>query len=95
MEQLRLMLLLDGQWRHNMSGFTFRNPGLTSILTPPPEVIKTGLILHLDASNPASYPGSGATWFDISGNNNHVSLTGSPSFVTNGGGAISFNGSNQ
>lgn len=28
------------------------------------------LILHLDATNPSSYPGTGLTWFDISGNGN-------------------------
>jgi hypothetical protein len=27
-----------------------------------------GLVYHLDAGNPASYPGSGTTWYDISGN---------------------------
>ena len=31
----------------------------------------TNLQLLLDASNPKSYPGSGNTWFDISGNNRH------------------------
>lgn len=31
----------------------------------------SGLICHLDATNPESYPGSGTGWYDISGNNNH------------------------
>lgn len=39
-------------------------------------VLQTGLILHLDASNPSSYPGSGSTWFDISGQANHFTLRG-------------------
>lgn len=30
-----------------------------------------GLICHIDATNPASYPGSGINWYDISGNNHH------------------------
>lgn len=36
-----------------------------------PEIISTGLVLHLDAANPKSYPGSGAIWYDLSENSNH------------------------
>lgn len=35
-----------------------------------------GLLLYLDVSNLKSYPGSGNTWFDLSGNNNNVSIIG-------------------
>jgi hypothetical protein len=35
------------------------------------------------------------TWYDISGNNNHFSLIGSPSFSTDASGSISFNQSAQ
>lgn len=31
----------------------------------------TGLLLYLDAGNTSSYSGSGTTWYDLSGNNNH------------------------
>jgi hypothetical protein len=34
-------------------------------------VVRTGLVLHLDAANPKSYPGTGNTWFDVSGNNSN------------------------
>ena len=34
----------------------------------PLSIITSGLILNLDASNSYSYPGSGTTWTDISGN---------------------------
>lgn len=37
-------------------------------------IVTDGLKLWLDASNPESYPGSGTTWFDLSGNNNHGTL---------------------
>lgn len=60
-----------------------------------PSLVTNGLVLCLDAGNPKSYPGSGATWFDISGQNNHMTLTGSPSLVSNNGGVLSFNGSTQ
>jgi hypothetical protein len=57
-----------------------------------PVIPVNGLILCLDAANPRSYPGSGSSWFDISGNNNHFTLFNSPAF---GSGALTFNGTNQ
>jgi hypothetical protein len=29
-------------------------------------IVLNGLVLHLDATNPSSYPGSGNTWYDLS-----------------------------
>jgi len=40
-------------------------------------IVRDGLVLHLDAANVKSYPGSGTTWYDLSGNNYHASLLGS------------------
>ena len=37
-------------------------------------IVTDGLQLYLDASNPASYPGSGTTWFDLSGNGNNGTM---------------------
>jgi hypothetical protein len=54
--------------------------------------VKTGLVLDLDAGNNLSYPGSGSTWFDISGNNYHATLVNSPTYSSLVGGAIQFNG---
>jgi hypothetical protein len=54
---------------------------------PPPPISTQNLILYLDASNPASNTGSGTTWFDISGQGNHFTATGSPTRIsTHGGG---------
>ena len=39
-------------------------------------IITNGLVFILDASNTASYPGSGSVWNDISGNNNVGNLVG-------------------
>lgn len=50
------------------------------------------LVLYLDAANSRSYPGSGATWYDISGNNNHFTLFATPTFT---GKSINFNGTTQ
>jgi hypothetical protein len=39
-----------------------------------PKIVTSGLVLALDAANPKSYPGSGTTWYDLSGNGNHGTL---------------------
>ncbi len=52
-----------------------------------------GLSLLLDAGNVKSYPGSGTTWFDLSGNGNDGTLTNGPTF--NSEGFISFDGTND
>jgi hypothetical protein len=31
-----------------------------------PRTVTDGLVLHVDAANPKSYPGSGSTWYDMS-----------------------------
>jgi hypothetical protein len=51
----------------------------------------SGLVLHLDAGNPASYSGSGSTWNDLSGNGTNVSLFNTTYNSANGG-SIVFNG---
>jgi len=49
-----------------------------------PEIVNNGLILSLDAANSRSYPGSGTTWFDLSGSNAHGTLNGAVSYVNDG-----------
>lgn len=43
-------------------------------------VVREGLVLHLDAANVKSYPGSGTTWYDLSGNGNDLILVNNPVF---------------
>jgi len=52
-------------------------------------IVLTGLVLHLDSANTASYSGSGVIWTDLIGRNN-ATLTGSVSY--NSGGYMSFSG---
>jgi len=59
-----------------------------------PTIVTNGLVLALDAANPKSYPGSGTTWFDLSGNNNSGSLVNGPTFDGGNGGSIVFDGTN-
>lgn len=56
-------------------------------------IVRNGLVLHLDAANVKSYPGSGTTWNDLSGNGNHGTLVNGPTF--NSSGYFSFDGSND
>jgi hypothetical protein len=42
-----------------------------------PHLVTDGLVLALDAASPKSYPGTGTTWSDLSGNNNDFTLDGS------------------
>lgn len=60
-----------------------------------PKVITDGLVLCLDAANTKSYPGSGTTWRDISGNGNNGTLTNGPTFNNGSGGNMVFDGSND
>jgi hypothetical protein len=51
----------------------------------------SGLVLHLDAGNPASYSGSGSAWNDLSGNGSNATLFNT-SYSSANGGSIVFNG---
>lgn len=55
------------------------------------DVITEGLVLKVDASNPSSYPGTGTTWFDLSGNDYDGTLVNGVTW--NASGSFSFTGS--
>jgi len=56
--------------------------------TDGPRIVTNGLIQCLDAVDKNSYPGSGATWYDLSGNNNNATLINTPTY---NGGSFTFN----
>lgn len=64
-----------------------------------PTIVTRGLALNLDATNPASYPGTGNVWFDISGNGRNATLVNGPIYqnanVEVGLGSFNFNGVDQ
>lgn len=60
-----------------------------------PTVVTSGLVLSLDAADRNSYPGSGTTWTDISGNGNNGTLYNSPGFSSVNGGVITFDGTDD
>ena len=57
-----------------------------------PKMVTNGLILSLDAANTKSYPKSGTTWTDLSGNGNTGTLTNGPTFSAGNMGGIVFDG---
>jgi hypothetical protein len=53
-------------------------------------IVQDGLVLNLDAGASISYPGSGNTWTDLSGNSNTGTLTNGPTYSSDNGGVLSF-----
>jgi hypothetical protein len=56
-----------------------------------PNIITDGLVLALDAASPRSYPGTGTTWYDLSGQGNNGTLVNGPTFSSANRGSIVFN----
>jgi len=58
--------------------------------------VRNGLVLELDAGQRASYPGTGNTWYDLSGNSLNGTLTNGPTFSGIGAtSSIVFDGTND
>lgn len=58
-------------------------------------IVTNGLVLALDAGNTKSYVSGSTIWRDISGNNNSGSLINGPTFSSDNGGCIVFDGTND
>lgn len=56
------------------------------------EIVNSGLVLHLDAANPRSYPGTGTTWYDVSSNSNNGALGNGVGYSANNAGSMVFDG---
>ena len=59
------------------------------------KIVTDGLVLSLNAADRNSYPGSGTTWFDMSGNGYNGTLTNGPTFSSANGGSIVFDGTDD
>jgi hypothetical protein len=59
------------------------------------DIVKDGLVLDLNASSSLSYPGSGTTWTDLSGNGNNGTLVNGVGYNSGNGGSLSFDGVND
>jgi len=58
-------------------------------------IVTSGSVLFLDAGTATSYPGSGTTWSDLSGNGYDSSLVNGPTYNSSNLGSIVFDGSND
>jgi len=58
-------------------------------------VVTTNLAFYADAGIASSYPGSGTTWTDLSGNVYNGTLTNGPAYSTGNGGYIQFDGADD
>jgi hypothetical protein len=55
-----------------------------------PDIVNSGLILHLDTANKKSYIGTGATWTDLSVSKNNATLFNTPTYNTANAGYFNF-----
>jgi len=60
--------------------------------TTEPTFVSDGLVLHVDAADPASYPSSGTTWFDLTDSNYDFTINAS-AFNSSGPTYMDFGGS--
>jgi hypothetical protein len=66
-----------------------------TITLPTPDIVRNTLTLNYDAGNKNSYLGTGTSWSSAVGNINTFTLTNGPTFSTNNGGTIVFDGTND
>lgn len=59
------------------------------------KIVATNLVINLDAGQLRSYPGSGTTWTDLSGNNSTGTLVNGPVYNSSNGGNIITDGIND
>jgi hypothetical protein len=58
-------------------------------------IVRDGLVLALDAADRNSYPGTGTTWYDLSGNNLNGTLVNTPTYSSDFNGTLLFDGVNE
>ena len=63
-----------------------------STLSGGPNIVINGLVLYLDAANPKSYISGSTTWNDISRSGNNGTLINGPTYSSDNGGSIVFDG---
>jgi len=58
-------------------------------------IVTDGLVLNLDAGFTPSYPKNGTTWYGLTNNNYNGDLINGPTFTTDSGGGLLFDGFND
>lgn len=64
--------------------------GSAAIIETVPVIPSDGLVMHIDASIPESYSGTGNTWYDLSGNNHNITLGSTVSYTSDFEGVLTF-----
>jgi hypothetical protein len=64
-------------------------------LSHSPRIVTDGLVFCVDAGDKMSYPGAGTTWTDLSKEGNNTTLVNGPTFNSENGGSIVFDGTND
>jgi len=64
-------------------------------LSHSPSIVRSGLVFWVDAGNTKSYPGSGTTWTDLSGQGNNGTLTNGPTYTSGANGYFAFDNVND
>jgi hypothetical protein len=62
-----------------------------TVIGPQESIVTDGLVMYLDAANPRSYPGTGTSWYDMSGRNTSTLVNG----PTYSNGNFLFNGTDE
>ena len=70
----------ENQWSGYSAYGNFNNLKVEST------IVTDGLVLYLDAANAFSYPGSGTTWYDLSGKGNNGTLLNGITYSSNNNG---------
>jgi hypothetical protein len=80
--------------RESSNGTLYVNNQIDEFTGAP--VVDGNLMVWVDAGQTSSYPGSGATWTDLSGNGKNYTLTNTPTYNSIlGGGVITFAGASS
>ena len=74
----------------------FKNLNITNVaIRTIPPLVTSGLTMWLDAGNPASYSGTGSTWYDLSGFGSNITLVNAPTWHSGTPAYFSFDGYTQ
>ena len=68
--------------------------GLMAVNFDYENIVTNGLTINVDAGLVGSYPQTGSTWYDLSGNSYNGALISNPTFSSANSGSIVFDGSN-
>jgi archaellum component FlaF (FlaF/FlaG flagellin family) len=68
---------------------------ISGIIDSNQKIVSNGLIFNFDAAQRRSYPTTGTTWTDLSGNGRNGTLTNGVTFNSGNGGRLVFDGTND